>query len=287
MNAPLHPFHVNLWPASIIRVEDYVGSASVCLSWDGRVDDAEKKRVIAAWVKALPTFRQITRLRVWSHVTQPLFDAICALTDLTELQLKWSNVRSLGNISQLTKLRCLSIGSSTKIESIDPLGTLANLEFLELENVKLIRDFAPLNRLLNLRDLAVTGSLWSRQDVGSLAVFARMTWLDALSVDTSQVGSIQELAALTRLKQLHVGGRLPFQEYAWLAAKLPATQCRWFRPYFELADTGYSPCKRCRNTTLVMVTGKGKPILCKDCDAAKLAKHVAQFELARASVVGA
>ncbi len=279
-----YPFHPSHWPKPIIHPEQHDSGDSLYLDWDlGRVPEDEKKKVIAAWLKVLPTLANLRRLCVWSHVTQPLFDAICEVPSLEVLQLKWSNVRHLDAIRGLRALRKLSIGSSTRVESIIPLADLPSLDLLELENFKLITDFSPLLNIRSLRDLSVTGSMWSKQSVASLQPFAQMTWLESLCVDTSKLTSIRELSSLTNLQRLGVGGRLPYTDYAWLAAKLPNTECQWFQPYLDLSDSGYSPCKSCGKKSMVMVTGKGKPTLCRHCDETKLAKHVSLFEQARAA----
>lgn len=123
--------------------------------------------------------------------------------------------------------------------------------------------------------------MWTRQNVGNLDPFAEMTWLRSLAVDTAHVKSIKPLARLAQLEILDLGGRLPFEEYAWLSAKLPNTECRWFAPFLELSDSGYSPCKTCGQKAMVMLTGRGKPVICKFCEADKLNKHVAAFNAAR------
>jgi hypothetical protein len=282
MNAA-YPFHVNQWPRMVKAPEDIdaVGEA-LSISWDlGDITEADKKRITKGWVQRLPTLHGLRRLRIWNHVTQPVFDAACQLTQLEVLQIKWSNVQDLGAIAGLKHLRALSIGSSTRVQSIEPLAQLSALELLEIENFKALTDFSPLTRLKALRSLSVTGSMWSRQAIESLEPFAQMTGLDELYLDTSSVRSLRPLAALKGLKELGVGGRLPMEEYAWLSARLPHTQCRWFQPYFELAGTGYTECKRCGRDSMVMLTGKGKPTLCKHCDEIKVSKHVEQYERAR------
>lgn len=284
MNALDHPFHAAHWPKSIIHPEQHGPGDTLNLDWDlGRVPDKDKKKVIAAWVKAIPSLTHVTRLRVWSHVTQPLFDAIGELPQLQVLQLKWSNVRQLDAIANLRALKALSIGSSTRVESIAPMTALPSLETLDIENFKLVTDFSPLLKLRSLRGLSITGSMWSKQTIASLDPFAQMTWLTSLCIDTSHVTSIRPLDKLTNLASLGVGGRLPYEEYAWLSAKLPNTDCQWFQPYLDLSDSGYSPCKRCGRRSMVMVTGKGKPVLCRHCDEARLAEHVGLFEQARAT----
>ncbi len=281
-----YPFHASQWPAAIARPDAYDGGEVLGLSWDlGSVAESEKKKLIAQWVAKLPTLTHVKRLQLWSHVTQPLFDAACAIRGLEVLQIKWSNIQHLDAIAGLANLRALSVGSSTRIISIVPLSSLTSLEILEIENFKLIDDFSPFMQLTGLESLAVTGSMWSRQDVGSLEPFAAMTWLKSLAVDTSKITSLKPLARLRGLKHLSIGGRLPYQEYAWLSAQLPHTECRWFTPFYALQNSGHSACKTCKQDALVMVTGRGKPTLCSHCDAAKLDLHVRLFNDARAAAM--
>jgi hypothetical protein len=276
-----NPFHVDRWPAAILHPDEYRPAEYLALAWDPEAQtSARQKKLLDEWIARLPSFTDVRHLRIPWQVNQPLFDAACRMRDLRTLRIKWSSIRSLERITDLASLQALSLGSSTKIESIEPLATLSSLQVLGLENLRRISDFSPLARLTGLRSLSVTGSMWSRQTVDSLKPFARMTWLESLSVDTAHIRSLRPLARLRGLKTLHLGGRLPYTEYAWLAAKLPDTECQWFAPYLSLS---FGPCPRCKSGTRVMVTGRGKPVLCRACDAEKLAKHVAMFELARSA----
>lgn len=278
-----NPLHVDFWPAPTRHPDAYVPGERLALAWDPEVrTSAQQKKLLDAWIARLPTLRDVRHLRIPWQVNQALFDAVCSMRGLHTLRIKWSSVRRLDRIAELASLQVLSLGSSTKVESIEPLAQLTSLQVLELENLKRISDFTPLVRLTSLRSLTVTGSMWTRQAVDSLDPFARMTWLESLAVDTSHVRSLRPLAALRNLKSLRLGGRLPYTEYAWLAARLPATECQWFAPYLELS---FGACDKCRRETRVMVTGRGKPVLCRHCDAAKLARHVAMFELARLSAL--
>jgi hypothetical protein len=279
---PDYPFQFKDWPKSIAYPHDYEGGDSLLISVDlGQVAEREKKKIITDWCGFLPSLSGLKRLSLWSHVTQPLFEAACQIEALQALQIKWSNIVKLDSIRKLKNLQALAIGSSTRIESIEPLADLISLQFLEIENFKKITDFTPLIALKNLESLSVTGSMWSRQNVGSLEPFAQMTWLKSLAVDTTHIKSIRPLARLTQLQSLGIGGKLPFEEYARLSTKLPNTECRWFSPYLELSDSGYSPCKSCGQKSMVMLTGRGKPILCKHCDSVKLIKHEQAFEAIR------
>jgi hypothetical protein len=281
-----HPFNHHHWPPFITHPEDFPGGDSLGLQWDfGLPPGQDKRKLIAAWSQRLPQLQQLKRLSIWSQVTRPPFEAACTLGGLEALELKWSNLQSLEPIRHLRQLRALRIGSSTRIESIEPLADLAELRFLHIENFAKITDFSPLCRLTRLESLVVDGSMWSRQAIASLEPFACMTWLKSLAVDTSTVTSLRPLARLQTLEQLDVGGKLPFEEYAWLSAKLPNTCCRRFAPFIELTGSGIDKCKKCAQPAMVMPTGRNKPFLCKHCDEAKLRKHVEAFETARRSAL--
>lgn len=126
--------------------------------------------------------------------------------------------------------------------------------------------------------------MWTRQKVGSLEPFARMTWLESLALDTTNIDSLRPLASLTNLKSLDLGGRLPMQEYAWLAAKLPDTEFRWFAPYLDLAPSGIDRCKKCGKESMAMLTGRGAGTICRFCDEKKVQRHEAAFNTARENV---
>jgi hypothetical protein len=278
MSISLCAIHSGIWPKSIIYPKDYDGGESLCLDWDlGKIDDAEKKKVIKSWVSILPTLKNLSHLKLWSNVTQSLFDAICQVHRLDTLQIKRSNVKTLTAISELTAIRSLTIGSSTKVESIEPLTGLATLKLLDIENFKLIENFAPLSSMKSLEVLAVTGNMWSKQAIASLEPFGEMKWLTYLALDVSGAPNLRPLGNLKNLKALDISGRLSYEEYAWLAGKLPNTNCRWFQPYAELVASGIGRCEKCKQESMVMVTGRGKPVLCKHCEAAKLEKHVDLF----------
>lgn len=279
-----HPFHASNWPRAILRPEDADGSAALSLSWDlTEMSTKEKKQLIADWCDALPQLAHVRRLKLWSMATQPLLDAIGRMTGLECLIIKGTNASSFEALRRLPSLRYLSIGSSTKVDSVEPLAALTTLKILELENLKKVSDFSPLVALTGLESLAVEGAMWARQEVQSLAPFAAMVWLQSLALDTSDLESVRPLASLKGLKSLGIGGRLPMEEYAWLAARLPHTQCRWFAPYVPLSLSGIGKCARCGQQTMVMLTGRRAGNACLACDKARVDKHVAAFDAARAS----
>jgi len=110
-----------------------------------------------------------------THTTQALFDSACKLTNLVGLNIKWSNIKTLDNITNLKALKYLRIGSSAQVESITPLSSLTNLEVLEIENFKKISDFALLSKLTNLKFLSIEGGMYTKQKVDSFEPISDLT----------------------------------------------------------------------------------------------------------------
>jgi hypothetical protein len=274
-----NPFLAVHWPAPLARLEDWTGGERISLSM-GSASAAEERRLMREWCERLPELRGLRWLSIATRVPQPLFDALCRIPGLECLRVKHSGVVRLDAIGGLAGLRYLRLGSSPKVESVAPLAALSRLRILELENLARVNDFSALADLRALESLSVTGSMWSRQDVGALEPFARLTRLRALAIDTARVSSLRPLASLTRLERLGLGGRLPMQEYAWLSARLPQAECQWFAPW--LMSSSFGACRTCLSTPRVMLTGRGGRVLCRRCDAQKIARHEAAFALARA-----
>lgn len=60
-----------------------------------------------------------------------------------------------------------------------------------------------------------------------------------------------------------------------------ATDCKWFRPYLDLVNSGIGRCAKCGHDSLVMLTGKGGPTLCKNCDSVRVKRHDDAFNLVK------
>jgi len=103
-------------PDSITYPNEYKGEKRVniactqCLN----LTPTEQKKLVKDWSQFLPTCQNIEMLWFTTHTTQQLFNSVCQLDKLIGLNIKWSNIQSLDNISNLSNLKYLSIGSSAK-----------------------------------------------------------------------------------------------------------------------------------------------------------------------------
>jgi hypothetical protein len=262
-------------PPSIQSVAEYDGSdrLSIACTQTG-LPAAAQRKLVDEWCAALPTLHNVRFLWLHSKVLPRLFDAACAMRELEGLYVNWSSIVNLESLPKLRQLKYLYLGSSPGIVSIEPLARLPQLRWLELENLKRISDFSPLAALTGLVGLAITGSMWARQKVDTLKPISNLRSLTWLAVDKATDVSLEPLANLTALEWLGLPNRYPMEEFARLAARLPRTECARFRPYEAL--TGIE-CRKCKSATMLMLTGKGKPILCAHCDLEKLERHVAEF----------
>lgn len=168
------------------------------------VSNKEQKRIIDEWVDLLPTLDQLRFLWVHSRVSQRIFDAVCENTNIESLYIKWSGIKSIDNIANLTRLRYLRIGSSSQIESLAALEKLPSLEVLEIENTGRIADYDFLAGLRQLKALGVSGSMWTTLKINSLAPIKslnKLIWLDLantklLDNNFSYLHNLKELTTL-------------------------------------------------------------------------------------------
>lgn len=164
-------------PDSIAYPNEYKGQKKVNIACTQRLDmtSTEQKKLVKDWSQFLPTYKDIEMLWFTTHTTQQLFDSACKLNKLVGLNIKWSGIKSLDNISNFQDLKYLRIGSSAKIESIKPLTTLTKLEVLVIENFKKINDFSLLANLTNLKFLSIEGSMYTKQKVDSFEFITKLT----------------------------------------------------------------------------------------------------------------
>lgn len=193
----------NFPPDSITYPHQYKGQSKLNIACSQIFDmtSTQQKKLVKEWVTFLPKCKEVETLWFTTHLTQQLFDSVCQLKSLIGLNIKWSSIKSLDNISNLTSLKHLRIGSSAKVESIRPLITLTNLEVLDIENFKKITDFSPLSNLTNLKFLSIEGGMYTKQKVESFEPVSKLTNLIYLS--TAMISCVDKrIDPLFNLKNL-------------------------------------------------------------------------------------
>lgn len=215
----------NFPPESITYPKEYTGQTKVNIACTQLLEltVTEQKKLIKEWVNFLPTCQNIEMLWFTTQTTQELFDSICKLENLVGLNIKWSNIKTLDNISTLTNLKYLNIGSSPRIESITPLADMTQLEVLRIENFKKITDFTPLSALTNLEFLSIEGGMYSKQKVDTFEPFSKLTnliYFSAIMISCDDK-RIDPILKLKKLKTINWAFNLTPKDMARVKQELP------------------------------------------------------------------
>lgn len=271
----------NFPPPTVRDPEEYQGGERLALACtQTNLPAGQQKALVEQWCRLLPTLSGVRILWFNSKVTQPLFEAACAMPNLQGLYVKWSSIDSLAPLRGLQQLTHLHVGGAPSAEGLHYLSELPALIDLEIHNVRAAADLSFLAGLPQLRSLGLAGDGNSSKAlrIQSLAPLRHLQQLERLSLTVATVedGSLAPIAELAKLKHLLLSNQHPMAEYARLAARMPQLDCDMFQPLGEPAT--WMSCKQCGEKTMLSLTGKGKPWLCSSCDAARIAKHVAEFE---------
>lgn len=241
--------------------------------------DSEKIRLTAKakGIEKLSEFRQLKSLMCF-QINQELLKHICSCESLESLYIDSFKANDISCFQRLEFLKVLSLESCSIIDNLSEFSKLQKLQGLAIVHFKNVHKIEPLSKLTNLRQLKISGSMWTRMNIETLAPITELRNLEYLSLTNLKVKdeSLKPLANLSRLEQLDVANFYPMEEFAWLSSKLKNTKCGWFSPYIELTSSW--KCNKCNKDTMVMLTGKGKTNLCKECNHKRLEKHIAEFE---------
>ena len=227
----------NFRPDSVTYPHEYKGESKLniaCTQILG-MTPTQQKKLVKEWIAFLPNCKEIEMLWFSTQLSQQLFDSVCKLKNLIGLNIKWSNIIKLDNISNLTNLKYLRFGSSARIESIKPLITLTNLEVLTIENFNKISDFAPLSKLTNLKFLTIEGGMYTKQKVDSFEPISKLTNLIYFS--TAMISCVDKridpILNLKNLLTLNWAFDIPKKDMERLKTELPKLKYLPHRNYEE------------------------------------------------------
>lgn len=277
-------------PSTVRDPSDYGGGDRLSLAiTQTALKPPQQKALVREWCALLPTLGNVRTLWFHTRVTQEMFEAACAMPALEGLYIKWSAITSLAPIAGHARLAHLHLGGAPSATHIEALAQLPALVTLDIANVRAAGDLRFLQGLPRLRELSISGDANSLKPLvlESLAPLAALRELEQLNLTVVRLadGSLAPLAGLPKLRHLGLGNMFPMEEYARLAGLRPDIQCDRFAPSYGPNES--LRCKACGQHGLFALTGKGKPWLCQHCDAAKLARHDAEFmALVKAAAAG-
>lgn len=225
--------------------------------------------------------RYLSNLRdLWCFdISKKQLEIICSCRGLNKLFIDGFKNYSPVCLTKVSTLEVLSLERCSEVEWLNELTVCGNLKGLGIINFKHMHSIQYISELTELRNLAIEGGMMTRMTIDTLEPISNLRKLEVLDLANLKVRdeSLRPLGNLQQLRNLNIANFYPMEEFAWLSGRLKNTRCTWFSPYINFE---YSPCKKCGRNTMVMLTGKRKPNLCKQCDSARLAKHVAAFEAA-------
>jgi hypothetical protein len=138
-------------------------------------------------------------------------------------------------------LQGIDFAEFTKITKLDYLTTAKNLEEVTLSGEMTLDTLRPLSKT-KIKKLRIGFKKLLDDEVKYLT---EMKFLEELDLGTN---------------------RFTTEQFAWLAATIPAIKCEQFNAYVPLSDNE------------VLVVGKGKPILNLEKDKDRIEKYVINFE---------
>jgi hypothetical protein len=194
---------------------------------------------------------------------------LCALRDLPNVrELSLDDPRTLDGLETLKGLTALSLYYLPRIRSLDPIGTLENLEKLLISTppgydasrkCHEVESLSPLRGLKKLRKLVMRGILPDDR-------------------------TLKPLHSLTQLETLEITHVYAFtlEDFARLAKALPNTTGHCLVPYFNASWAGV--CSKC-GTPRVALTApapRSPRLACPACHADRLRRHKERWsEIAR------
>ena len=189
-------------------------------------------------------------------VKTPRMDLIANLTDLSPLR-------------KCKRLRHLAIRDNTKLKTLNDLRGLP-LESLVLEETRRLQDLSPVTTLKKLKRFEYGGGWGKAFAVNSLEPLTAVPSLENLHLQNARVKrkGIKPLAGCKKLKVLELPNSFPVEDFAFLAARLPRTKCRFFAPWVPASVPGAN----------VMITGSRMPFLHSKKDRERIREYENRFE---------
>ena len=260
-------------------------------SWDRAVDDVADVPADAASIRLVSGAKNVARLPSYTKLKSlwcfdigaDALETICNCAALESLYIDNIKTGDVSALRRLTDIRVLGLERGSKLTSLADLTELKSLQGLGLTHFKNVHDLGPLGRMTGLLALAVAGSVWTTMRVASLQPLQALDALEFLHLTNIKPddGSLKPLGTLTSLKKLEIANFYPTSEFAWLARKLPSTECQWFRPYVEVSSL---TCGKCGAASMVLLTGKGATTACTACGGARVEKQIREWTAASEAV---
>ena len=192
--------------------------------------------------------------------------------NVPNLKLYAIRAADLSGLGTLDRVESLNLDWDTKTTKLWDMASNTHLRSLVINDFSKLTDISQLATAITLESLQLSGGIWNKLRVDSLASIGHLQNLKHLRLANLSVSSpdpLLPLARLTQLRELDISNQFPAEEYARLSVLLPGTSCQYFQPYTKLAHP--------IGGKDIRVTGKGTPMLRSDVDQVRLEKIAARF----------
>ena len=191
---------------------------------------------------------------------------------------KCPRIQDFSPLEDLTGLEYLAIYWNQRATRLWDLSRTPNLSGLHFEDFTRLHDLEDLSRGGSLTELRFGDAVWDTSVWNTLEPLEALGGLKALQLSAKKIldARIEPLGALQGLESIKFAGNLfTTAQVAWLRARLPATlESGSLEPLRRFEK----PFERDGKVLDVLLTGKRKPWLNSVQDAARIHKHVTEFE---------
>ncbi len=237
---------------------------------------SRQNKVVEEWVEFIPTLTEVQHIWFCSRVPQRLLDSVAKLTKLRSLFVKWSGngITDLTKVGEVESLERLYISSCTQLDTLSGLENLSNLKWLEMSDLKKIRDISAIGYLSNLIGLKFNGGMFEKQLISDIEPLSHLEKLEFLHLSRLKVesGDVSAIANLKSLKYLDLPIYYELPEFARIYAALPNCDHDIYA-YRKLGET----CAKCSTGEMVLPMAKNKRQICTVCDESKVRKLEDKF----------
>lgn len=184
-------------------------------------------------------------------------------------------VADLSPIKEITGIRKLALNWNNKLSDLEPLRVLTELEALALVNTPNANDLSPVAALKGLRAFEFSGSptLSSKNKAHTLGAIGTLEQLEELRLQNLTVkrDGLRPLARCKSIKRLVISNTFSTEDFAYLAAKLPNTECHYFSASVPIDGRAIG------DGIDTMVVGSRKPFLNSKTDERRLNNYRKKF----------
>ncbi|HAL45873.1 MAG: hypothetical protein A2Y12_14590 [Planctomycetes bacterium GWF2_42_9] len=158
------------------------------------------------WRKNTIGFEKLKNLRKlflykYNPITKDLSE-LAALDSLEYLSLKSPSIESIGNVTSLKQnLKFLGIYAATKLQNIDSLAELTNLQTLELDTCKKINQLDAIGKMKSLEKLSISncGSIESLEPVSKLMNLNELRFIESTNIIDGNINIVSSLPKLEKI----------------------------------------------------------------------------------------